>query len=153
MWIISDIVGSPEVLNRIALMVVISVYVLDDRNRIAGIVAFFYTAYLSVEFLSAFVSMSNSDWMIANAFIDLIVVYLCYHSLIHKNKSLLVTVYMLYVIVFYLTPELMLANYRYEPIVMAYENVMDYAITIDIIFVLLGSINVKTRLFSGDIHK
>ena len=126
--------------NLIAFLV-ISIAYTQKRLPLAKVVFCFYLMFFCLYLFDYHLGLDWLTWFFVNIVIDLIILALCYNAFI--RGSVIALVYMLWVIVGYILPELLSLN----EIVVSW-NESDLMCVVDVLFVMSEFINAPD--YSGD---
>lgn len=137
--------------NYLGLATILMIIAKSKRRLLATVIAFYYVIYIFLDSMVVDGLVTDApSWYLLNAMLDLIVMSACTYLVVHRMSYLRITiVYILYVGLFHLMPDLIQANLiktelRYVS-TSGYQYIMAYAIEFDILIAIIGSDNLISR--------
>ena len=138
--------------NLVAMGIIAIVMICSKRVALPAIILAYYIVYiiLDVSFVNQWNIKDAITWYMVMASLDLTVMIACLAAIILEKTYVRTTfVYMVYVGIFNLIPDLMQANFitteiRYLSTAF-YKYIMSYAISFEIIITIIGSDNFVSR--------
>lgn len=132
-------------LNLIVFVVIAAIHTIK-KTALSRVVFCFYLLYYSIYLFDHFYGLSFLDWTFLNIVSDLIIIALCYNEF--TKGSALSLLYMIWVMVAYLLPELLSLN----GIIIKY-NESEFMCVIDILFVMSELANVDKSSCRGNYRR
>lgn len=137
--------------NYIGLAIILLIMAKSKKILLTAVIAFYYVAYIFIDSLAVDGLVTDAPfWYLLNALLDLSVMATCTYLAMNRMSYLRTTIiYILYVGLFHLIPDLIQANLiktelRYVSIA-GYQYIMNYAIQFDILVAIIGSDNLISR--------